>query len=324
MKKILNFLTAFYFSYNFIFNYNKKILIHFLYYLIFDISYFIFMDRNNLLKNDLIIHHINGIICIYSNLILSKNQLINYDVIKIDKLFVLQEITTLIISLKTLFKNYIIKKYINDILNILWIPFRIILPYYCIFNYCNNNYSENIYFKIKILTCCIFFLLNIKWTLLFLKIIKQNNHYSSLLLLTPILSLKKDIIIINLILLTSLFSFIYNMKKNRLTISLDTSFMSILCLKLGYNLNLNNLLIILIISIINKYYFTKSEIHSMLFICTFIHRFSVNKYIYCFSLISILISYLIRHFTRIPFFWHLSVSISIILGINNNLYMINY
>ena len=323
MKKILNFISAFYFSYSFIYNFNNKILIHFIYYLIFDISYFIFCDSNNILKNDIIIHHINGLICVYSNLLLYKNN-ISEKVIILDKTFALQEITTLIISLKLIINNLSIKKYLNYILSIIWIPLRIILPYYCIYNYYESTYLDNIYFKIKIITTSIFLLLNIKWALLSLKIIDNSNHYSSLLLLLPILSIKKNIIIFNLILLTSLFSFIYNMKKNRLTISLDTSFMSILCLKLGYNLNLNYLFLILIILFTTKYYFTKSEIYSLLLIFTFIHKFSINPRIYYYCLFSVLFSYLYRHFKKVPFLWHLSVSISIILGINNNLYIINY
>ena len=149
MKKILNLISAFYFSYSFIFNFNKKIILHFIYYLFFDIWYFILFDKNNIIKNDLIIHHINGIIGMYSNLILSYNKLINNDGMKINQLFALQEITTLIISLKGIYNDDEIKKFLNYILYILWIPIRILLPYYCIYNYYNYNYIENIYFKIN-------------------------------------------------------------------------------------------------------------------------------------------------------------------------------
>ena len=121
---------------------------------------------------------------------------------KINQLFALQEITTLIISLKGIYNDDEIKKFLNYILYILWIPIRILLPYYCIYNYYNYNYIENIYFKIASITGCVFFLLNIKWTLLFLKC-KVINY--SLLLLLPILSIKN---IFNLFLLTSLFGFI--------------------------------------------------------------------------------------------------------------------
>lgn len=318
MKKILNVLTALYFLYNFLFNFNEKTLIYFFYYLIFDISYFIIIDRNNKLRNDLIIHHINGLICVYSNLVLYKKKL-NYGIVNFDRLFGLQELSTLVTSLKILVNDEDIKNKLNFILKIIWIPVRIIIPYFSIYYLYNYYYIDDIYFKIKIMSACAFLLLNIKWTLLFLKIIDESNHFSSLLLLTPIILMKKDLVLLNLILFTALSSLIYNIKKSRLTISLDTSLLTTLSLKFGYNLDISILLPISIIFFLIKYNIRQSELHSFVLIMTFVKKYSLYPSLYYLNLINVLVGYLIRHFTRIPLIWHLNISIMIISGMYYNI-----
>ena len=127
MKQIINCLFAFYFSYNFIFHLNNNILYNFIYYLLFDTLYFIFYEKENKIKNDIILHHVNGIGIIYSYL--NLNNIYNINLNHYDKLFSLQEITTLIVTLKNCCSNKMLIKYLNNLLTIAWIPLRIIIPY---------------------------------------------------------------------------------------------------------------------------------------------------------------------------------------------------
>ena len=107
MKKLINLLSATYFSYNFIFNFNsmysQSILIQFIIYLIFDTFYIIKYDYNNKIRNDLVLHHINTI-CLSSSLYILCNNY-NYTIQYYDILFSLQEFTTLIITLKNLLEK---------------------------------------------------------------------------------------------------------------------------------------------------------------------------------------------------------------------------
>lgn len=304
MKKIINFIFACYFSYNFIFYFNKKILIHFIFYLIFDLFFIIFFDNKNNLKNDLILHHINGIFLCYSTLILSYNY--NINLVFYDKLYSIQEITTIIITFKNLINNdNNLKKYINILLNILWIPLRIIIPYISII-LTFLSYKNNLYFRLKIFFSLIFLFLNVKWTLQFLKYIENNYHFSSLFLLVPIIFIKNEQILFNNIILLSLFSYIYNLKKNIYTLSLDISNISIFCLNLSLQLNIYILFIAGLILFILKINYKKNEIHSLIIILSIIISLINYPKILIFNIIIIFLSYLYRHYTKITFLWHLS------------------
>ena len=118
MKQIINCLFAFYFSYNFIFHLNNNILYNFIYYLLFDTLYFIFFEKENKIKNDIILHHLNGIGIIYSYL--NLNSIYNVNLNYYDKLFSLQELTTLIVTFKNCCSNKILIKYLNILFSYLF------------------------------------------------------------------------------------------------------------------------------------------------------------------------------------------------------------
>ena len=313
MKNIINFIFSLYFTFNFINNFNQNILIQFSIYLFIDNIYFIFYEKENKLKYDIIIHHTNCLLLIYSTI-----ELINYDNhIKYNNLYILfslQEITTIIISLKNIVKNEY-KKYTNLVLQIIWIPLRIILPFtIVIYSYMINN-ENNIYFRLKIFSQCILLLLNTKWTLIFLKIIKSTNHYSSMLLLIPIIFMEKDNIIFHILLFLSLNSFLYNNDKKIELLALDTSFISIISLKFGFDLDIYKLICAFIVSFVIKYNYIESELHSiLLFICIF--KKSINNLpIFFVNALFIIITFFIRHYTKKTFLWHLSSLFIIISGL---------
>ena len=68
MKDFINFIFSLYFTINFINNFNKNILIQFSIYLFMDNIYFIFYEKENKLKNDIIIHHTNCLLLLYSTI----------------------------------------------------------------------------------------------------------------------------------------------------------------------------------------------------------------------------------------------------------------
>lgn len=310
MKQIINFLFAFYFSYNFIFHLNNNILFNFIYYVLFDTLYFIFYEKENKIKNDIILHHLNSVCIIYSYL--NLNNIFNINLSYFDKLFSLQEITTLIITFKNCCTNKLLIKHLNNLLTIIWIPIRLILPYILIILTYQNHYVDNIYFRIKVFSACVFLLLNIKWTFLFLKINDNNNHYSSFILLIPIIFLKQNINYLHYSLLMSVSSLIYNIKKNKYTICLDSTMISLSCLKLCYDIDNYILLLFMPFLFSIKYFFNKSELHSMILILTFSHKLLKHKYYGLFNFLNVLLSYLYRHFKKITFLWHLSCSLLII------------
>ena len=278
--------------------------------MLFDTLYFIFYEKENKIKNDIILHHVNSICIIYSYL--NLNNIYNINLNYYDKLFSLQEITTLIVTFKNCCSNNLLIKYLNNLLTIIWIPLRLILPYTLIILTYQYNYVDNIYFRLKVFSASLFLLLNIKWTFLFLKICDNNNHYSSLLLLIPIIFLNNDITLLNFSILTSIFSMIYNLKKHRLTISFDTTMISICSLKLSYNLNNYILLLLSPFLFSIKYYFPKSELHSIIFITSISYKLFYHKLYGLFNILNILFSYLYRHYTKIKFLWHLSCSLLVI------------
>lgn len=310
MKQIINCLFAFYFSYNFIFHLNNNILYNFIYYLLFDTVYFIFYEKENKIKNDIILHHVNGIGIIYSYL--NLNNIYNIDLNHYDKLFSLQEITTLIVTLKNCCSNKMLIKYLNNLLTIAWIPLRIIIPYLIIILTYQNEYVDSIYFRLKVFTSSVFLMINIKWTFLFLKILDNNKHFSSILLLTPIIFLDNDIILLHFCLFMSISSYIYNIKKNKLTICFDSTMISLCSLKLSYNIDYIYLLLFVPFLISVKYIFPKSELHSLIFICSIGHKLFQNKLYGLLNLLCIFFSYLYRHYTKITFLWHLSCSLLVI------------
>ena len=310
MKQIINCLFAFYFSYNFIFHLNNNILYNFIYYLLFDTVYFIFYEKENKIKNDIILHHVNGIGIIYSYL--NLNNIYNIDLNHYDKLFSLQEITTLIVTLKNCCSNKMLIKYLNNLLIIAWIPLRIIIPYLIIILTYQNEYVDSIYFRLKVFTSSVFLMINIKWTFLFLKILDNNKHFSSILLLTPIIFLDNDIILLHFCLFMSISSYIYNIKKNKLTICFDSTMISLCSLKLSYNIDYIYLLLFVPFLISVKYIFPKSELHSLIFICSIGHKLFQNKLYGLLNLLCIFFSYLYRHYTKITFLWHLSCSLLVI------------
>ena len=310
MKQIINCLFAFYFSYNFIFHLNNNILYNFIYYLLFDTLYFIFFEKENKIKNDIILHHLNGIGIIYSYL--NLNTMYNINLNYYDKLFSLQEITTLIVTSKKCCSNKLLIEYLNNLLTIAWIPLRIILPYLIIILTYQNEYIDSIYFRLKVFTSSIFLMINIKWTLLFLKILDNNKHFSSILLLTPIIFLDNDIILLHFCLFMSISSYIYNLKKHKLTICFDSTMVSLSSLKLAYNIDYLYLLLFVPFLVSLKYIFPKSELHSLIFICSICHKLIQNKLYALLNILNILFSYLFRHYTKITFLWHLSCSLLVI------------
>ena len=310
MKQIINCLFAFYFSYNFIFHLNNNILYNFIYYLLFDTVYFIFYEKENKIKNDIILHHVNGIGIIYSYL--NLNNIYNINLNHYDKLFSLQEITTLIVTLKNCSSDKLLIKYLNNLLTIIWIPLRIIIPYLIIILTYQNEYVDSIYFRLKVFTSSIFLMINIKWTFLFLKILDNNKHFSSILLLTPIIFLDNDIILLHFCLFMSISSYIYNIKKHKLTICFDSTMISLCSLKLSYNIDYIYLLLFVPFLISVKYIFPKSELHSLIFICSIGHKLFQNKLYGLLNLLCIFFSYLYRHYTKITFLWHLSCSLLVI------------
>ena len=325
MKKIINLLFASYFSYNFIFNFNyitnQSILIQFIFYLIFDTFYIIKYDYDNKIRNDLILHHINTT-CLSSSLyILCSNY--NYSIKYYDILFSLQEFTTVIITLKNLLEKKSIKKYLNYLLNIIWIPLRLVLPYYSLI-YTYLDYQNNIYFRLKILCATMSLLINLKWTFDFLKLNRNNKHFSSMILITPILFLKNDIILFNNLVLLSIFSYIYNIHKNIYTLALDTSFMTIICLKLCFNMNILYLVMFSILLFLIKIIVPKSEIHSLILIISYFKALIYNKYLLYFNLINIPCTYLHRHFTKITLLWHIGCALIILSVMFKNEQLIIY
>ena len=142
MKNILNLLITIYFTINFIINFNHGLLNQFYYYLLSDTIYILLYEKENELKYDIIIHHISGIFIILG---LNNNELNN-----MFQIFTLQEFTTILAIGRIIFKNVKINKIINNLLFIIWIPLRIILPYYIInysyIYYYNNKYFILIYF----------------------------------------------------------------------------------------------------------------------------------------------------------------------------------
>ena len=312
MKIFINFIFSLYFTFNFINNFNQNILIQFSIYLFIDNIYFIFYEKENKLKNDIIVHHTNSLLLIYSTIKL--NNYINHNQYNyLDILFSLQEITTIIISLKNLVKNEY-KKYIQFILQIIWVPLRIILPF-IIITYLYINNETNIYFRIKIFSSCILLLLNIKWTLLFVKIIKNANHYSSMLLLIPIIFMEKNILIFQILLFLSINSFLYNNHQIIQLLALDTSFISVISLKFGFNLDIYKLGCAFIILFLIKYNNNESELHSiLLFICAF--KKSINNLeIFFINALFIILTFVIRHQTKNKFLWHLSCLFTLLSGL---------
>ena len=296
MKNFINFIFSLYFTFNFINNFNQYTLIHFFVYLLMDNIYFIFYEKENKLKNDIIVHHTNCLLLIYSTIKL--NNYINHNQYNnLDILFSLQEITTIIISLKKIVKNEY-KKYIHIILQIIWVPLRIILPFtIVIYSYMTNN-ENNIYFRLKIFSQCILLLLNTKWTFIFLKIIKSTNHYSSMLLLIPIIFMEKDNTIFHLLLFLSINSFLYNNHKIIELLALDTSFISVIVLKLGFDLDIYKLSCAFIVLFLIKYNYIHSELHSLLLLICAFKKSINNLQIFLINALFIIITFILRHQTK--------------------------
>lgn len=302
MKDLINVITSSYFTYAFIFNFNEFNMYLFYIYLLFDTSYFILYEKQNKLKYDIILHHFNCIIMNTTKLCLYYY----YNIPLGFNLFLLQEITTLLVCSKKYFNNIHIKKYSNILLQIVWIPTRLIIPTYCIFYNYYYNYLNTIYFKLQIISACFFLLLNIKWTLITSNLIKNNYHYSSILLLLPIIHINQDITVFTYTFLLSLFSFLYNITSQKITLIIDTSMVGIYPIQLYLKLNIYITITIFLFLSVFKYFVKQSELHSVFGCIFYICLTHSNLKILIFNSILISLCYTIRHFTRITFFWHLS------------------
>ena len=303
MKNLINVVTSGYFTYSFIFNFNEFNIYLFYAYLFLDTLYFILLENNsNKLRNDIIIHHINSIVMSTCKLYLFYY----YNVPLGFNLFLLQETTTFLICINKYFDDVNIKKYSSNLLNITWIPLRFIIPIYCIFYNYSYNYLDNISFKLFIISACVFLFLNVKWTLMKYEVIQNNQHYSSLLLLLPIIHINQDVTIFTYTFLLSFFSFLYNVTKEKITLILDTSMVTLYPIQLycKFNLYIHAVIFIILSSI--KHIISKSELHSIIAIIYYIQLTKSNLQFLIFNSINIIICYTIRHFTRITFFWHLS------------------
>ena len=311
MKNILNLLITIYFTINFIINFNHDLLNQFYYYLLLDIIYILLYEKENELKFDIIIHHISGIFIILG---LNNSKLNNFF-----QIFTMQEFTTILAISKKICKNVEINKIINNLLFIIWIPLRILLPYYII-NYSYIYYYNNKLFIFNIFFSCILYLLNIKWTLLYLFKIK-NDHYSYILLFIPIIFMKKDIILFNLFLLQSIISLIYNHINNNnlslelknkireiknLLLSFDTTIFTLIIIKLNCNLELKELIIICISTFYFKYIYNINELHSFYIITILINKLKNNILLLLLNSIFLSTTFILRHYTRKTFLWNLS------------------
>ena len=327
MKNILNLLITIYFTINFIINFNHGLLNQFYYYLLSDTIYILLYEKENELKYDIIIHHISGIFIILG---LNNNELNN-----MFQIFTLQEFTTILAISRIIFKNVKINKIINNLLFIIWIPLRIILPYYII-NYSYIYYYNNKYFIFNIFYSCILYLLNIKWTFKYL-FKKINDHHSSILLLIPIIFMKKDIILFNLFLLQTIISFIYNYininslsldLKNKkiiknLLLSFDTTIFTLIIIELNYNLSLRELIITFISTFYLKYIYNQNELHSFFILFILLNKLKNNILLLLLNSIFLSTTFILRYYTKKTFLWHLSCLCGLLTGLYINDKLIN-
>lgn len=133
-------------------------------YLIIDTLDIIFLRENFKNRNEIILHHINSFsICIYYNYCPNKEH---------GKIFLIQELTTVLIFLRNLAYYKEIKQMVTKVLKYTWIPARLMLPiipiYYTFKNNQYNDEENNIYLKVLFLNVIICYIQNIKWTIDFL------------------------------------------------------------------------------------------------------------------------------------------------------------
>lgn len=143
------------------------------------------------------------------------------------------------------------------------------------------------------------------------RFIQNNRHYSSLLLLLPIIHINQDITIFTCTFLLSFFSFLYNITQEKIALTFDTSMVALYPIQLYCNLNAYIYVTIFFILSSIKYLINKSELHSIITIIFYIQLTKSNLRVFIFNTVIIILCYTIRHFTRITFFWHLSCYILI-------------
>jgi len=124
--------------------------------------------------------------------------------------------------------------------------------------------------------------------------------------------------------LLSIFSYIYNIHKNKYTCALDTSFVATLCLKLTYNMNILNLIISFIILFILKINIPKSEVHSIVLLFSYFKCLINNKYLLFFNILNIIGTFFYRHITKITLPWHICCVIIVLTGMHVNDKLIIY
>lgn len=305
IKDLVSLGASVYFSYILNFNLDQQAVYLFQYYFICDLLYLIYFEKTNRLKNDLIIHHINSIVFCSLKIILENN----YNIPIIWDIFNLQELTTILIC----FKKIVNYNKINDyLIKLTWIPLRVICPFYSIYYHYTYNYLDIIYYKMLLTSGCVFFILNLKWTFLFGKIIENNDNYSSLFLLFPILFSHEDINFFMLTLLLTTISFFYNITKNRLLLVFDTSIVCCYSLYISYKVPLYILTFIFIGLSVNKYYNKNSELHSLITFSAINYKLKNNYYLLIFNNLLISTNFAIRYLTKETYLWHISNCIVVI------------
>lgn len=304
IKNLFSLIASIIFSYLFIFNFNENTIYLFIIYIFFDTIYLIYYEKTNKLKNDLILHHINCKIFCSTRIILNNyfNLPIKFDI------FNLQELTTILICFKKITNNTNIIYYINVLLKIFWIPLRIILPLYSIFSNYNNDYKylNIIYFKIHLICACIFFILNCKWTLQTFKLIKNNNHYSSIILLCPLLIMANNVSFFYQTFFISLLSFLYNSTYNYNILCLDTSMVACYSIYISFQCNCYWLISIFSGLSLLKHKYIHSELHSFITVISINYKLKDNLLLLFFNNLFCLFGFLIRYYYNNTYIWHLS------------------
>jgi len=204
MNKIffLNFLYITYITFEIIVHFNRSIFTKILIYFFLDNIYLLFFEKNNPNKKELVIHHVNLMFMLYcqSNI----DQLNIYDYI-----FSCQELTTLLLFLKRIFKNSLLENSLNYLFLFLWILLRLIGLFVCIIGTYKYYYQDSLYFYGKIYSGFLFYILNLKWTLIKINKMKNKDHWLSICLFIPIYFLPFDVFKFTVVLVSSIGSYCY-------------------------------------------------------------------------------------------------------------------
>ncbi len=306
IRDLFGLASSFYILSDFIYNINPKTTaLKMVSYLIIDICDILFIRPSFKYKYDILIHHFNIILLLYADSFLIESYY--------DKYFTIQEFTTVIIFARNLINNDYWKKLMNNILKISWIPIRLIIPLFTIYNKYITQTENSL--SLKIISYCflISYLLNIKWSLDFSKFYNNTYHFSSIFIFNFIFFMEKNIYWFTTGFIMTCVSFIHHSLKNRITKSMDASLITFINFKMiNENLTLFKNLFIGVIGFIIKYLFPNSEIHSIIFGITIFKCVLNSNYLYFFNIITLGFGFYMFKIKNNTTIWHLSNSLAII------------